>query len=115
MSSRHDRPCTVASPHGQHQTAHPATGKPTLGRSCSIMAAMGAPAAPPRVVLADDDVLLREGLASLLERGGFQVVGQSGNARDLLELVGEHNPDLAIVDIRMPPTHATEGLDAARL
>ena len=79
------------------------------------MAAMGAPAAPPRVVLADDDVLLREGLASLLERGGFQVVGQSGNARDLLELVGEHNPDLAIVDIRMPPTHATEGLDAARM
>src|SRR5947199_3588997 len=79
------------------------------------MAAMRAPAAPPRVVIANDDVLLREGLASLLERGGFQVVGQSGNARDLLELVGEHNPDLAIVDIRMPPTHATEGLDAARL
>jgi YesN/AraC family two-component response regulator len=67
-----------------------------------------------RIVLADDDVLLREGLASLLERSGFEVVGQSDNARELLELVREQRPDLAIVDIRMPPTHTTEGLDAAR-
>jgi serine/threonine-protein kinase PknK len=66
-----------------------------------------------RVVLADDDVLLREGLASLLERSGYDVVGQSGNASDLLELVREHEPDLAIVDIRMPPGQSIEGLEAA--
>jgi DNA-binding NarL/FixJ family response regulator len=66
-----------------------------------------------RVVLADDDVLLREGIASLLERSGFAVVGQAGDAVELLALVQEHAPDLAIVDIRMPPSHTTEGLDAA--
>ncbi len=71
-------------------------------------------AAPTRVVIADDDVLLREGLASLLERSRFEVVGQSGNATELLELVNDRRPDLAIIDIRMPPTHTTEGLDAAR-
>ena len=75
---------------------------------------MATPAAPARVVLADDDVLLREGLASLLDRSGFEVVGQSDDAERLLELVREQRPDLAIVDIRMPPAHATEGLDAAR-
>jgi serine/threonine-protein kinase PknK len=68
-----------------------------------------------RVVLADDDVLLREGLASLLERSGFEVVGQGGDGSELIALVREHRPELAIVDIRMPPTHTTEGLDAARL
>ena len=68
-----------------------------------------------RVVVADDDVLLREGLSTLLERAGFDVVGRAENGRELLELVGEHRPDLAIVDIRMPPTHTTEGLDAARM
>jgi serine/threonine-protein kinase PknK len=68
-----------------------------------------------RVVLADDDVLLREGLASLLDRSGFEVVGQSSDGHGLIELVREHRPDLAIVDIRMPPGHATEGLDAARV
>jgi len=67
-----------------------------------------------RVVVADDDVLLREGLASLLDRAGFGVVGQAGDAEELLELVRDQKPDLAIVDIRMPPGHATEGLDAAR-
>jgi DNA-binding NarL/FixJ family response regulator len=66
-----------------------------------------------RVVVADDDVLLREGLASLLERSGFQVVGQAGNANELLELVREDEPQLVIVDIRMPPTHSGEGLEAA--
>ena len=66
-----------------------------------------------RVVLADDDVLLREGLAGLLERSGFEVVGQSGTAFELIELVRTLRPDLAIVDIRMPPTHTNEGLDAA--
>jgi DNA-binding NarL/FixJ family response regulator len=66
-----------------------------------------------RVVLADDDVLLREGLAGLLERSGFDVVGQSGTPFELIDLVRELRPDLAIVDIRMPPTHTSEGLDAA--
>ena len=67
-----------------------------------------------KVVIADDDVLLREGLASLLERGSeFDVVGQAGDAGGLLELVREHTPDLVLVDIRMPPTHNTEGLEAA--
>jgi DNA-binding NarL/FixJ family response regulator len=70
---------------------------------------------PTRVVVADDDVLLREGLASLLDRSGFQVVGQAGTGVELLALVRATQPDVAIVDIRMPPTHATEGLDAARV
>ena len=69
---------------------------------------------PIRVVLAEDDILLREGLASLLQRSAFDVVGQAGDAGELLRLVHGHQPDLAIVDIRMPPTHTTEGLDAAR-
>jgi DNA-binding NarL/FixJ family response regulator len=68
-----------------------------------------------RVVLADDDVLLREGLASLLERFEFEVVGQVGNADELRQVVGDTQPELVIVDIRMPPSHTTEGLDAARL
>jgi DNA-binding NarL/FixJ family response regulator len=65
------------------------------------------------VVLADDDLLLREGLAGLLERSGFDVVGQSGTPFELIDLVRELRPDLAIIDIRMPPTHTSEGLDAA--
>ena len=68
-----------------------------------------------RVALADDDVLLREGLASLLERAGFDVVGRYGDADDLVAYVREHRPELAIIDIRMPPDHRTEGLEAARL
>jgi DNA-binding NarL/FixJ family response regulator len=67
-----------------------------------------------RLVIADDDVLLREGLASLLERSGFEVVGRAGNASELLELVRRHLPEVVVVDIRMPPTHSTEGLDAAQ-
>ena len=65
------------------------------------------------MVVADDDVLLREGLASLLERSEFEVVGQAGDADELLDLVREQEPELVIVDIRMPPTHSTEGLEAA--
>jgi DNA-binding NarL/FixJ family response regulator len=68
-----------------------------------------------RVALADDDVLLREGLASLLERSGFEVIGRCGDASELITLVREHRPELAIVDIRMPPSHTTEGLEAARM
>ena len=68
-----------------------------------------------RVVLADDDVLLREGLASLLDRSGVEVVGQAGDAAELLQLVGQQQPDLAVVDIRMPPKHSIEGLEAARV
>jgi serine/threonine-protein kinase PknK len=71
-------------------------------------------AATARVALADDDVLLREGVASLLERSGLTVVGQAGDATELLALVRRHEPDLVIVDIRMPPAHANEGLEAAR-
>ena len=68
-----------------------------------------------QVVVADDDVLLREGLASLLERSGFEVVGQAADAAELLALVRDRKPHLVVVDIRMPPTHTTEGLDAARV
>ena len=67
-----------------------------------------------RVVLADDDVLLREGLAGLLERSGYEVVGRCGTAPELVALVRAQKPELVIVDIRMPPRHSTEGLDAAR-
>jgi serine/threonine-protein kinase PknK len=68
-----------------------------------------------RVILADDDVLLREGLASLLGRSGFEVVDQAGDGSRLLTLVRQLAPELVVVDIRMPPTHTTEGLDAARV
>jgi serine/threonine-protein kinase PknK len=67
-----------------------------------------------RVALAEDDLLLREGLASLLERSGFRVVGQAGDAAQLLSLVAAHDPELVVVDIRMPPTNTTEGLQAAQ-
>jgi DNA-binding NarL/FixJ family response regulator len=67
-----------------------------------------------RVVLADDDVLLREGIASLLERSSFEVVGQAGDAAGLIDLVRDREPGLIVVDIRMPPNHSTEGLAAAR-
>lgn len=66
-----------------------------------------------RVILADDDVLLREGIASLLCGAGYEVVGQAGDALGLADLVRERNPDLVVIDIRMPPTHTTEGLEAA--
>ena len=67
-----------------------------------------------RVVIADDSILLREGVSRLLAEAGFDVVGQAGNADELLREVAEKNPDVAIVDIRMPPTHTDEGLRAAR-
>jgi DNA-binding NarL/FixJ family response regulator/class 3 adenylate cyclase len=67
-----------------------------------------------RVVLADDSVLLREGIARLLEDAGFEIVAQSGTAEDLLRHVGMHKPDVALIDIRMPPTQTDEGLRAAQ-
>jgi DNA-binding NarL/FixJ family response regulator len=67
-----------------------------------------------RIVVAEDDVLLREGIASLLDREGFDVVGAVGDPDSLAQLVRETEPDLAIVDIRMPPTQTWEGLEAAR-
>jgi serine/threonine-protein kinase PknK len=66
------------------------------------------------VVLAEDDVLLREGMAGLLEQAGFEVIGQAGTGDELLALVRERRPQLVVVDIRMPPAYLTEGLDAAR-
>jgi DNA-binding NarL/FixJ family response regulator len=66
-----------------------------------------------RVVVADDSVLLREGIVRLLEEAEFEVVGQAGDGEDLLRKVRAHRPDVAIVDIRMPPTHTDEGLRAA--
>ncbi|HXD59717.1 MAG TPA: response regulator transcription factor, partial [Thermoleophilaceae bacterium] len=71
--------------------------------------------APPiRVIVADDDVLLREGVASVLARSNFDVVAQAGDGEELAQLTRELRPDIVLVDIRMPPTHTTEGLDAAR-
>ncbi len=66
-----------------------------------------------RVVVADDSVLLREGVVRILEAAGLEVVGQAGDAEDLLRKVGAHKPDVAIVDVKMPPTHTDEGLRAA--
>ena len=67
-----------------------------------------------RVVLAEDSVLLREGVARILDEAGFEVVGKAGNADELLLKVRSYSPDVAIVDIRMPPTHTDEGLRAAQ-
>jgi DNA-binding NarL/FixJ family response regulator len=70
---------------------------------------------PGRVVIADDDVLLREGVATLLERSGFEILGRAGDGSQLVSQVRALKPDLVVVDIRMPPTNTTEGLDAARV
>ena len=66
-----------------------------------------------RVVIAEDSVLLREGLAKILGDGGFEVVGQAGNADELLLKVRSYDPDVAVIDVRMPPTHTDEGAQAA--
>ncbi len=66
-----------------------------------------------RIALADDSVLVREGIARLLLEAGFDVVGQAGDGEALLDATREHRPDVVIVDIRMPPTHTDEGLRAA--
>ncbi len=72
------------------------------------------PSLPIRVALADDAVLLREALAAALTAAGFDVVGQAADVPELLRIVDEHNPDVVVVDVRMPPTHSTEGLEAAK-
>lgn len=69
--------------------------------------------AATRVIVAEDDVLMRAGLASLLEGGGYEVTGQAGDGSELMQLVREQRPNLAVIDIRMPPDHRTEGLVAA--
>jgi DNA-binding NarL/FixJ family response regulator len=101
---------------------------PPVGPKTGLMASRGrgglanrrrtaytTPMSATRVVLADDDLLLREGLAVLLERAGFDVVGLASDADGLLRLARTKQPDVAIIDVRMPPTHTTEGLEAARL
>ena len=74
----------------------------------------GTEPARTRVVIADDSVLLREGIAALLDDSGFEVIAQCGTADELLMIVRSYRPDIAIVDIRMPPTHTDEGLRAAQ-
>jgi DNA-binding NarL/FixJ family response regulator len=68
---------------------------------------------PARVVVAEDDVLFREGIAGLLEQAGFEVVGQAGDAEEFLRKAIAHRPDVAIVDVEMPPGHGADGLRAA--
>jgi DNA-binding NarL/FixJ family response regulator len=68
-----------------------------------------------RVILADDAVVIRQGLAHLLTAAGVEVVAEAGDAASLVELVARHRPDVAVVDIRMPPTYTTEGLRATSL
>jgi DNA-binding NarL/FixJ family response regulator len=70
--------------------------------------------APSRIVLADDAVLLREALSAALAAAGFEVVGQAGDVAELMRLIEREHPDVVVLDVRMPPTHTTEGLEAAR-
>lgn len=104
---------------GFMKAADPMKGRKLLNSnnyspSTSPVAADGSAPIPLDVVVADDEVLLRTGLANLLERSGFRVVGQARDGIDLLSLVREHSPDVVVVDIRMPPTHTIEGLEAAQ-
>jgi DNA-binding NarL/FixJ family response regulator len=89
------------------------SAEPLHGDTEAVVVSEARPTSGKRVIVADDDVLLREGLASLLERAGYQVVAQAGDGSELVGLVRDHCPDLVVVDIRMPPTHSTEGLEAA--
>jgi serine/threonine-protein kinase PknK len=98
-----DEMAVPAASEQQHVDQHSAAPAPQIEST----------AAPMRVVVAEDDVLLREGLASLLDRSGFDVVGQAGDGPQLLAMVRQKTPGLVVTDIRMPPTHTTEGLDVA--
>ena len=99
---------TNASPYGQHTRGSAPLGS-TSATADGVMAEDRV-----RVVIAEDSVLLRDGIARLLEQAGFDVVGQAGDGEDLLRKVGAHKPDVAVIDVRMPPTHTDEGLRAAR-
>ena len=92
-------------------SASPSPDEPSSAGS----AVAGHSAAGPRVVVADDDVLLREGIASLLMGAGYTVAGQAGDAPSLLSAVRATRPDLVIADIRMPPTQTSEGIEVARV
>jgi DNA-binding NarL/FixJ family response regulator len=102
----------------ERQTANGRVGARNPGmdgyRLAGTNCGMQEPEPEPRVAIADDDVLLRQGLAALLRESGYDVVGEAGDADGLMELVRSEQPDVAVVDIRMPPTHTTEGLEAAR-
>jgi DNA-binding NarL/FixJ family response regulator len=89
-------------------TTDPSVSAPDAGSPAGTTAAVA------RVLLVEDDVLLREGLASLLSKSGFEIVGQTGDSAWILPMVRDLRPDLVVMDIRMPPTNTTEGLDAAR-
>lgn len=105
---------TATTLHGQQSgRLSPRPQRPTLTDNQGV--ARSETTTGSRIALAEDDVLLREGLASLLERNGHEVVGRAGDAGELVKLVREQKPDRAIIDIRMPPTNTTEGLDAARM
>ena len=84
-----------------------------MARSSSRCEMRAAPKERMRVVIAEDSVLLREGIVRLLEESGFEVAGQAEDAEELLRKVGAHKPDIAIIDVRMPPSHTDEGLRAA--
>ena len=89
---------------------------PSTGPSNRRSGSAPSPTALPRrlrVVIADDHVLLRAGLASMLESQGFDVVAQAGDADDLVREVAAHRPDVAVIDVRMPPTNTDDGLRAA--
>ncbi len=92
------------------RAARPTEPFPTGSKGAGTTSA----AAPIRIALADDAVLLREALAASLAASGFEVVGQAADAPGLLAIVDRNDPDVVIVDVRMPPTHSTEGLEAAR-
>jgi serine/threonine-protein kinase PknK len=94
---------------------HAMTASAESGQPGPEAAVTGPAATALRVVLGEDDVLLREGLAHLLEHSGFEVAGQADDGPELLALVREVCPKLVVTDIRMPPTHTTEGLEAARV
>jgi DNA-binding NarL/FixJ family response regulator len=102
----------TAAVRGTTITASGRSEPPTAARQTGEMSARRT---KRRIVVADDDVLLREGLAGLLERSGFEIAGRAGDAVELVRVVRDQTPDLVIVDIRMPPSQETEGLDAARL
>ncbi|MFT4050457.1 MAG: response regulator transcription factor [Solirubrobacterales bacterium] len=86
-----------------------------FGGSASIAGDRDGDGAPIRAIVADDSVLLREGIVRLLGEGGIDVVGQAGDAEDLIRKTRSQRPDIVVVDIRMPPTHTSEGIEAAKL